>query len=102
MSDTEAEASDKRSKERNQKLLEASDSGDHEAVRRLIEEGADTKTEKSDGNMGIHLSAVKGHVEIVSEFITRGVDVNIRSGQLKSSPLIRAAGGGHINVITLA
>ena len=101
MSDTEAEDSDKRREEPNQKLLEASDSGDHEVVSRLLNEGAEVSSKNSDGNLGIHLSAVKGHEKVVAEFLRKGQDVNIRSGQFNSSPLMWAAQEGHTNVIRL-
>ena len=99
MSDTEAEASDKQGEERTQKLLKASDSGDHEAVRRLLEEGAEITTKNSDGDTGLHLSVCKGHEEVVMTFINHGIDVNI--SDTKWTPLMEAAQAGQLKMAKL-
>ena len=54
--------------EANEKLIESAKSGDHEGVSRALGEGAKIICRNSDGNMGIHLSAVNGHESVVEKF----------------------------------
>ena len=89
MSDTEADDSDKRREELNQKLLEASESGDHEAVSRLLDEGAEVSSKKSNDDTGLHLGVCKGHEQVVMTLINHGIDVNI--SDIKWTPLMEAA-----------
>ena len=61
-------------RELNQKLLVASESGDHEAVSRLLEEGADITTKDRDGDTGLHLGVCKGHEQVVMTLINHGIN----------------------------
>ena len=97
MSDTEAGDSEKgRREELNQKLLKASDSGDHEAVSGLLDEGADITTKKSNDDTGLHLGVCKGHEQVVMTLINHGIDVNI--SDIKWTPLMEAAQAGQLKM----
>ena len=61
--------------EANKKMIEAAGSGDHEGVSRALGDGAEITCRDTNGNMGIHLSAVNGHESVVLEFIKKGIDV---------------------------
>ena len=99
MSDTEAEDSEKRREKLNQKLLEACESGDHEAVSRLLDEGADITTKNSNGDTGLHLGVCRGHEQVVMTLINHGIDVNI--SDIKWTPLMEAAQAGQLKMVQI-
>ena len=53
----------------NKQLLEAAESGDHERVLRLLGEGAEISSRHSNGDTGLHISAVKGHDKVMKTFV---------------------------------
>ena len=98
MSDTDG-AEDNPRKELNQKLIVASGSGDHESVKRLLEDGADITTKTSNGNTGLHLSVARGHEDVAITFLNHGIDVNI--SDKKWTPLMQAAHAGQMKMARL-
>ena len=97
MTDTGAE--DNWRKELNQKLIVASGSGDHESVKRLIEDGAEITSKTSNGNTGLHLSVCRGHEDVALTFLNHGIDVNI--SDTKWTPLMQAAHAGQMKMARL-
>ena len=80
------------SKESNEKLIEASESGDHEGVSRALKEGAEITSSDTFGYTGLHLGAMNGHDSVIKTFLEKGIDVNIRDGAgSKCTALINAA-----------
>ena len=88
------------SQEDSDKLLEASTSGDVEAVTRLLQQGASVLSKQRNGNTGLHLSARQGHDNIVKLFLDYETSVNIR-GAGTYTPLMQAAECGHVGTTRL-
>jgi len=84
----------------NKELLKASEKGDVEKVKKLLEEGADVNAKDFLGFTSLHLAASNGHFNVVKLLIEKGADVNakVRGG---STPLHLAASNGHFNVVKL-
>ena len=99
MSDTEAKDLDKRREELIQKLLEASESDDHKAVSRLLDEGADITTKNSSGKTGLNLGVRRGHEEVVMTFINHEIDVNI--SDITRTRLMEAAQAGQLKMVQI-
>jgi cytochrome c len=70
-----------------------------DAVRLLLDEGANPNGASSVGSMGtpLHWAALKGHVEIVGLLLERGADPNLVTPN-GTAPLHHAAKGGHLEV----
>ena len=60
-------------------LPSAAKRGDLDAVRALLEEGADTEERMGDKSSALHWSAVHGHYEVVEALLEAGADPNVRS-----------------------
>ena len=60
-------------------LLDAARSGDTEAVRSLLEGGADPDVAQGDGLTPLHLAAQQGHVEIADLLIGAGAGLEVRT-----------------------
>ena len=59
-------------------LPNAARRGDLDAVRALLEEGADTEERMEDQSSALHWAAVQGHYEIVEVLLAAGADPNVR------------------------
>jgi len=66
-------------------------SGNIEAVKQHLNDGAEVNAKNSDGRTPLHLAAFGGHKEIVELLIAKGGDVNARDF-LGMTPLNMAAG----------
>jgi Txe/YoeB family toxin of toxin-antitoxin system len=79
-------------------LIIASNNGNLQAVRALIEYGADLSLEDAKGNNALIIAAEKGHLDVVDELLFRKVNIN-SLGQYKRTALMAAAENGHIRVV---
>jgi cytochrome c len=70
-----------------------------DAVRLLLERGADPNAESSVGSVGtpLHAAASKGDVESVTMLLQRGADPNLVTSD-GTAPLHHAAKGGHLEI----
>jgi uncharacterized protein len=73
--------------------------GHPDAVRHLIEGGADvhTRSHNPTANEPLHAAAVRGHDDVVQLLLAHGADVNAVAGG-GYTPLMLAAAGGHAAV----
>jgi ankyrin repeat protein len=74
-------------------LIHAAAAGAADAVRFLIEAGADTeKTEDAYGFTAVMIAALLGKVDAVAALADGGADIDARGGPTGATPLILAAG----------
>jgi ankyrin repeat protein len=92
----------------NDDLLQATNRGDIEAVRKALEQGADVNTRISEGAGKtapvLVIAAAGRHVEIVNLLLERGADVNakVTEGRGKdSTALMVALSNGNANLVKL-
>jgi serine/threonine protein kinase len=85
---------------KNEKLLEASEKGDVEKVKKLLKEGANVNAKGKYGWTPLHMAAKNGHIEVVKLLIENGAYVNAK-GNDGYTPLHDAAWNGHIEVVKL-
>ncbi len=79
-------------------LMKASHLGEREAVRRLIEAGADLNARNADGNNALWLACVGGHPNIVDMLAEAGIDIDNRNDN-GATPLMYAASSGKAAVV---
>src|SRR5262245_16284706 len=84
---------------RERKLIRAVADGDLEAVRQLLDRGADPNL-WFGGNLPLSKAAELGHVEIVSLLLDRGATID-QIVQPFGNALIRASAKGHLEVVKL-
>jgi beta-lactamase regulating signal transducer with metallopeptidase domain len=84
---------------RERKLIRAVADGDLEAVRQLLDRGADPNL-WFGGNLPLSKAAELGHVEIVSLLLDRGANID-QIVQPLGNALIRASAKGHLEVVKL-
>lgn len=65
-----------------------------EAVRKLLERGADVNAQDNDGDAPLHGAAQNGNVEIIDMLLAKGADPNLKN-KLGGTPLMWAAVFGH-------
>ena len=80
-------------------LLEAARRGDAEAVRTLLEGGADVNAAQGDGMTALHIAAEAGNVEIARLLIEAHADVHAGSRIGGYTALHLAGGGAHASVV---
>lgn len=80
-------------------LIEMARYQDAEAVRVLLDDGADPDTRQTDGATALHWAAFRQNIEIMTLLIEAGADVNAVN-RLGASPLFVAAKGGHAGMIS--
>ncbi len=87
------------SSSRDARLLEAAGGGQAEAVRALLQEGADVNAARGDGMTALHFAAERGHADVARALLEAGaaVDAGTRIGRY--APLHLAARGGHGPVV---
>jgi ankyrin repeat protein len=71
-------------------LHDAVEDEDVEAVRQLVEEGADVEAQDADGDRPLHLAAQNGHLEVVRVLVDTGAHVEAQAPRGTR----RALGGG--------
>jgi ankyrin repeat protein len=82
-------------------LIDAASRGQAEAVRILLDAGADVEAKtKIEKNTALLLAADQGHVKIVQMLIGNRSNVNVRDGNGKTA-LIIAAARGHTDIVQL-
>lgn len=82
-------------------LQDAAMRGDPEAVKRLIDEGADVNQADPQGVTALHYAAFGGHVEIVELLLDRGADANAVVPGQNVTALHAAANTGSLPVVEL-
>jgi serine/threonine protein kinase len=85
---------------KNKELLEASEKGDVEEVKKLLKEGANLNARNIVGWTPLHLAVQNGHIEVVKLLIEKGANVNAKDN-IGDTPLHDAADKGHIEVVRL-
>lgn len=81
-------------------LHDASRTGDIEAAKQLLDQGADVAEPDSAGEPPLLVASLAGHAGIVTVLLQRGVDIEIRNkGGLTA--LHAAAYGGNLDVVKL-
>ena len=83
----------------NERLIKASEDGDINKVKQLIEEGADVNhAENKDGNTPLIWASRYGYFNIVKELIEHGANVN-QGADDKNSPLMFAIVKGNLEIV---
>lgn len=80
--------------ERYTALMNASRNGDTEAVRKMLDLGAEVNQKTSKGKTALMLAAAGGFTDTVKLLVDRGADVNIRDNY-DTTAIIAAATAGH-------
>ena len=71
-------------------LMEAAKTGDVEAVRDLVNRGADLEAKSEKGKTALHYAAANGHVAVVNTLLENGAVVDARDRDWRT-PLMLAA-----------
>jgi len=98
--------SEKRQKD--ERLLEAAEDGDADAIRQLLTQPADGGPPAAanaqhrvakKGRAALHLAVASENLEVVELLLQRGANVNVRSRQRRLTPLHVAAAQGSVNLV---
>lgn len=81
-------------------LLAAAKAGSEEAVRLLLEAGADVNTKNRYQETALTLAAAEGHTQVVSVLLDWGAEVNLVN-EFGDTPLLDAAWGEHEDTLRL-
>lgn len=82
-------------------LIRAAEEGNVEAIRTLLDSGADPNDARGDGLTPLHLASLNGHTEAARILLAAGADVGPESRIGAYTPLHLAARGGHPDVVEL-
>ncbi len=80
-------------------LPDAARRGDADAVRALLDDGADPNAARGDGLTALHLAAREGHAEIVDLLIGAGAETDATTRIGHFTPLHLAGGAGNADVV---
>ncbi len=80
-------------------LADAVRQGDHDAVRRLLEHGADVNAAPADGTTPLHWAALTGDVEAAGMLLQAGANVRATTRLGGYTPLLLAARNGNAGVV---
>ncbi len=80
-------------------VIEAARSGDKEAVRALLKQGADANAPEGDGTTALHWAARAGDAELVQMLLYAGANVKATTRLGAYTPLMMAAQAGHSAVV---
>ena len=80
-------------------LMEATQQGDVEAVRSLLEDGADPNAAQGDGLTALHLAAQAGKLDIAKLLIGAGAEVSATTRIGGYMPIHIASGAAHASVV---
>ena len=81
-------------------ITEAAATGNIEAVKQSIADGADVNTKDDDGRTPLHYVANEGHMEIAELLISKGADLNAKD-KIRGTPLHYAAAYDHKEIVEL-
>ena len=79
-------------------LMVASQNGDVEVVKMLLNKGADVNSKTSDGITALIWATLNGHIEVVKMLIDKGANVNANEGNGMTA-LIYASDKGYLDVV---
>ena len=82
-------------------LHSASETGDLEKVKRLLEKGAGINTVDIDGWTPLNLAIMAKHWEVVKLLLEKGVYIQDKEGNEEVTALELAVGGGHLEIAKL-
>ncbi len=82
-------------------LLFAAMRGDVEAVRALLNSGADVNVKHEDGWSGLMLAAVNGYSPVVEALLDKGANVDAKEDFMGQTALIWAVKGGYTSVVNV-
>ena len=85
----------------NEQLLQATQRGDKEAVRKLLQEGADINVRDAQGRTSVMIATYQHNTDMVRALLQAGADVNIRDNN-KENPLLHAGAQGWLDILRLA
>ncbi len=80
-------------------IIEAARRGDAEAVRSLLDRGADVNAAQGDGMSALHGAAERGHAEVADVLLAASADVEAKTRIGSYTPLHVASRGGHAPVV---
>ncbi len=80
------------------RLYRAAGMGDLEAVKYLVEDGANVHSANNKGMTPLHAAALGGHLEVVKYLVEDGANVNATNSD-GGRPLYGAASMGHLEVV---
>ena len=83
---------------RGRPLIEAVKASDREAVRTLLQSGADVNAAEADGTTAMHWAAHNGDLETVEALIRENAGVNTKN-RYGVAPLWLASTNGHVDVV---
>jgi ankyrin repeat protein len=81
-----------------QGLIDAAGRGDVEAVRSLLDDGADVDARDASGRTAVTAAAVGDHVEVVRVLIAAGADVDLQDSD-RSNPLLVTGETGSVAML---
>lgn len=81
-------------------IIDACDSGDLEAVRRLLEEGRNVNEMTDEGESLLSLACSSGYLELAQLLLATRANVEDR-GLKDTTPLMEAASAGHVDIVRL-
>jgi ankyrin repeat protein len=81
-------------------LIDAARSGDVEAVRSLLAEGADANAVQGDGMTALHWAAERGHAAVADLLLSAGAALEAKTRIGSYTPLHLASRGGHASIAT--
>jgi ankyrin repeat protein len=67
-------------------------------VRELLNHGANVNTANKDGFTSLHLTGLKGYVDVVIDLLKKGANVNT-ANKRGDTPLYITGGNGHVEVV---
>ncbi len=82
-------------------IVEAARQGNVQAVRSLLDQGADVNAARGDGLTALHRAAERGHAEVAELLIAASADVEAKTRIGSYTPLHLGSRGGHAAIIMM-